>query len=283
MRYISRPALALACGISLAFPALTQAQEVTADTVVATVGGVDITAGHLHALRAQLPPQYQALPDNQLYVGLLEQLVQQQALAQEMGEPSATVQRILDNEIRALFASVIIGEVSETAVTDEKLREAYETQFAQGEPEPEYNASHILVDSQEAAEDIKRLLDEGTDFAELARARSTGPSGPNGGELGWFGPGMMVPPFEEAVTGLVAGEVSEPVQTQFGWHVIKLNDSRLQEPPSFEEVAGELEGELQTQAVQAYIEETLAGLEVTQKGLDEIDPSFLSNPGLFEE
>lgn len=283
MRNIFRPALALACGISLAFPALTQAQEVTADTVVATVGGVDITAGHLHALRAQLPPQYQALPDNQLYAGLLEQLVQQQALAQEMGEPSPSVQRILDNEIRALFASVIISRVSEAAVTEEKLREAYDTQFANSDPAPEFNASHILVDSQEAADDIKRLLDEGADFAELAQARSTGPSGPNGGELGWFGPGMMVAPFEEAVAGLVAGEVSDPVQTQFGWHVIKLNDSRLQAPPSFEEVAGELAGELQTEAVQAYIDEALVGLEIEQKELDEIDPSFLSNPGLFEE
>ncbi|MEM8959249.1 MAG: peptidylprolyl isomerase [Pseudomonadota bacterium] len=277
-----RPVIATVVACALALPATAQ-EQVTADTVLATVGDEEITAGHLFALRTQLPQQYQSLPDAQLYSGLLQQLVQQAALAAQLEEPSTAVERILENERRALFASAVIGEVTEAAVTDEALQATYDELYAQAEPAPEYNASHILVESQEAAAEIKTLLDEGGDFAELAQARSTGPSGPNGGELGWFGPGMMVPPFEEAVVALVPGQVSDPVQTQFGWHVIKLNDSRMQDAPALDEVRAELIEKIQTDAVEAQIEAALAALTVTETPLDEIDPSFLSNPALLEE
>ncbi|MCR9088998.1 MAG: peptidylprolyl isomerase [Rhodobacteraceae bacterium] len=277
-----RPVIATVIACGLALPAMAQ-EQVTADTVLATVGDEEITAGHLFALRTQLPQEYQGLPDAQLYSGLLQQLVQQSALAAQLEEPSTAVERILENERRALFASAVIGEVTETAVTDEALQATYDELYAQAEPSPEYNASHILVESQEAAAEIKTLLDEGGDFAELAQARSTGPSGPNGGELGWFGPGMMVPPFEEAVVALVPGQVSEPVQTQFGWHVIKLNDSRMQDAPALDQVRGELIEKIQTDAVEAQIEAAMAALPVTQKALEEIDPSFLSNPALLDE
>lgn len=277
-----RPVIATVIACGLALPAMAQ-EQVTADTVLATVGDEEITAGHLFALRTQLPQEYQGLPDAQLYSGLLQQLVQQSALAAQLEEPSTAVERILENERRALFASAVIGEVTETAVTDEALQATYDELYAQAEPSPEYNASHILVESQEAAAEIKTLLDEGGDFAELAQARSTGPSGPNGGELGWFGPGMMVPPFEEAVVALVPGQVSEPVQTQFGWHVIKLNDSRMQDAPALDQVRGELIEKIQTDAVEAQIEAAMAALPVTQKALEEIDPSFLSNPTLLDE
>lgn len=277
-----RPVIATVVACGLALPALAQ-EQVTADTVLATVGDQEITAGHLFALRTQLPQQYQGLPDAQLYPGLLEQLVQQSALAAQLDEPTEAVKKILDNERRALFASVVIGEVAEAAVTDEALQAAYDSLYSEAEPSPEYNASHILVESQEAAAEIKTLLDDGGDFAELAKARSTGPSGPNGGELGWFGPGMMVPSFEQAVVALVPGQVSDPVQTQFGWHVIKLNDSRMQDAPPIDEVRGELAETIQNDAVQAQIDAAMAELTITQKALEEIDPSFLSNPALLEE
>ncbi|MCV6597204.1 MAG: peptidylprolyl isomerase [Mangrovicoccus sp.] len=282
MPFSLRPVIALGLACGLALPAFAE-DAMTPDTVLATVGDVEITAGHLFALRSQLPQQYQALPDDQLYSGLLDQMVQQAALAAALEEPSPMVKRIIENEERALFASVIIAEISEAAITDEALQAAYETAYADAEPTPEFNASHILVESEEAAAEIKTLLEGGEDFAEMAKARSTGPSGPNGGELGWFGPGMMVPPFEEAVVALEPGQISDPVQTQFGWHVIKLNENRMQEPPAFEEVQAELIEKVQTEAVQARIDEAVAAASVTQKTLEEVDPSFLSNPDLFAE
>ena len=119
--------------------------------------------------------------------------------------------------------------------------------------------------------------------AELAREKSTGPSGPNGGELGWFSAGMMVEPFQDAVETLEVGAVSEPVQTQFGWHVIKLNESRAKEAPALDEVRGEIEMSLQQQAVEKYIDETLASAEVTRMDKSEADVSALSNMQLLED
>ena len=273
-------AAVLVCGLTV--PAQAQ-EQATADTVIATVGDVEITAGHLFALRSQLPQQYQGLPDSQLYAGLLDQVVQQAALAAQIDAPTPAVRHILDNEERALLASVVIGRVAEASVTEQTVQEVYDTLYAGAEPTPEYNASHILVESQDAAQEIKELIEGGEDFAEMAKARSTGPSGPNGGELGWFGPGMMVPAFEEAVAALVPGQVSDPVQTQFGWHVIKLNDNRMADAPSLDEVRGEVVEQIETDAVQARIDEAMGSIPITRKSLDDIDPSFLSNPALFDE
>ncbi|HFQ15592.1 MAG TPA: peptidylprolyl isomerase, partial [Rhodobacteraceae bacterium] len=192
--------------------------EVTADTVLATVNGDAITIGHLIATRSALPEQYQALPDEVLFEGILEQLIQQTLLSQASGELSRRTQLELENERRALIAGEKIDEITAEALTQEALQAAYDAQYANAEPVPEYNASHILVETEEEAKAIIGELENGADFAELAKEKSTGPSGPNGGALGWFSEGMMVAPFEAAVIGLEPGQVSPaPVQTQFGW------------------------------------------------------------------
>ncbi|MGR3467098.1 MAG: peptidylprolyl isomerase, partial [Shimia sp.] len=114
------------------------------------------------------------------------------------------------------------------------------------------------------AQQIVTDLDGGADFAELAMERSTGPSGPRGGELGWFGAGMMVAPFQEAVETLEVGGVSAPVQTQFGWHVITLNDIRTTEPPAFEAVREDIEGQLRSEALEARIDELRDAAEIAR-------------------
>lgn len=257
--------------------------NVAADTVVATVNGTEITAGHLLMLRGQLPDQYQALPDDALYPGLLDQAVQQVLLADGAGEPDAMTQAMLDNQRRAVLASVRLQAVAEAAVTEDALRAEYDARYANQEATDEFNASHILVESEEEAQEVVTLLGGGTDFGQLARERSTGPSGPQGGNLGWFGPGMMVPAFEEAVVALEPGAVSDPVQTQFGWHVIKLNETRKSEIPSFEQVQGEIAAEVQEQAIQTHLQELSGSAEVTRTEPADIDTGFLSNPALFDE
>jgi len=122
----------------------------------------------------------------------------------------------------------------------EALQKAYDAQYGNVEPKAEYNASHILVETAETAQEVIQMINDGGDFAEVAKEKSTGPSGPNGGELGWFGEGVMVPEFQAAVLEMEAGTVSEPVQTQFGWHVIKLNETREVPAPTLEEVSEEL-------------------------------------------
>src|SRR5690606_27065309 len=129
---------------------------------------------------------------------------------------------------------------------------AYDARYGSATPETEYKASHILVETEEAAADLVKQLADGADFATLARDNSTGPSGPNGGDLGWFGTGMMVKPFEDAVVALEPGEIAGPVQTDFGWHVIKREETRLKDAPDFAAVKDELADELQRKTVEAH-------------------------------
>ncbi len=253
-----------------------------ADTVVATVNGTDITLGHLVIARAQLPAQYQQLPAEILFDGVLDQLIQQTLLADELEEETERLQLALDNEHRSLRAGEVITQITDSAVTEEALQAAYDTRFADVEPTQEYNASHILVETEEEAQEIIAELEGGADFAGLAQERSTGPSGPNGGELGWFGPGMMVAPFEEAVVALEVGAVSAPVETQFGWHVIILNDSREQAAPPIEQLRPELEAELQQAAIEARVNELTEGADITRPEAGEFDPAILNDLSILD-
>ncbi|MEM8631862.1 MAG: peptidylprolyl isomerase [Pseudomonadota bacterium] len=257
--------------------------EVTADTVVATVNGTDITLGHMIVARSQLPEQYQQLAPDVLFEGLLEQLIQQEALESTMEELPKRIELALENDRRALLAGEALARGIAEADTEEALQAAYDARFANVEPQKEYNASHILVDTEEEAQAVLETLRGGADFAETAREKSTGPSGPNGGELGWFGTGRMVPEFETAVVALEVGALSEPVQTQFGWHVIILNDAREMEPPALEQVRGELEQQVQRDAADAYITELVDAATVTRAETGSIDPSVLGDLSLVDQ
>lgn len=213
------PSLALAAVMALPLAAETKPD---ASTVVARVNGDEITLGHVIATASALPAQYQQLEDEVLYDFILEQLVQQHLLSQEQDELNRLNALRLENETRSLRAVQTVEAITAATVTEEAVQNAYDAQFAEFEGEDEFNASHILVESEDEAKTIKTQLDDGADFAELAKEKSTGPSGPNGGALGWFGKGQMVPEFENAVVALEKGQVSDPVQTQFGWHVLTL-------------------------------------------------------------
>jgi peptidyl-prolyl cis-trans isomerase C len=266
-----------------AMPLSAQDGEAGADTVLATVNGNEITVGHLIAMRRMLPQQYQELPPQVLFDGMLEQLVQQQVIADVAEEDMSTAMELgLENERRAFLAASYIDDVAMGDISAEDLQAEYEAQYASAEPAMEYNASHILVETEEEAQAIIDDLAEGADFAELASERSVGPSGPNGGQLGWFTAGMMVPEFEEAVFELEAGEVSEPVETQFGWHVILLGETREQQPPALEEVRAELIEGLRRARVDARVEELMSRAEIERPELD-IDPAVIANDDLIEE
>ncbi|MGC3937959.1 peptidylprolyl isomerase [Roseobacter sp. EG26] len=269
--------------IGIAAPVWAQDDVPTADTVIATVNGVEIKLGHMIAARASLPQQYQELDDKVLYDGILEQLVQQSALAQNFeGDLPARVTMSLDNERRSLTAAEVVEEVLADAVTDDALQALYDRQYGDIDPEEEYNASHILVETEEEAIAVKETIDGGADFAATAREKSTGPSGPGGGELGWFGPGMMVPTFEAATIALGIGEVSVPVQTQFGWHIIKLNDTRKAAIPTLDDVRGDLSNEIRQQVAQEAITSAASNADVKVFADQVIDPAILKQTDLLE-
>lgn len=271
---------AVAC-LLLATP--LSAQDVTADTVVATVNGQDITVGQMIAMRESLPQEYLALPDDLLFNGVLDQLIQQTALAQ-LGEKSISRrdELILETQRLGYLAGIVLDDTAIAAVTDETLQAAYEAKYSGAAPSKEFNASHILVETEEEAAAIKAEIDGGKDFTEIAKTRSTGPSGPNGGELGWFGLGMMVEPFETAVSGMEAGDVSGPVQTQFGWHIIKLNETRMAEAPALDAVRDELAAEVQEQAVMDRVAAVTEQAEVVRKD-EGLDPAILKDTAILGE
>jgi len=275
---------AAAIAAALALPVTAQ-ETATADpsTVVATVGDTEITVGNMIVAWASLPEQYQGLPDDVLFQGILDQLVQQTALAQQYsGDLPARIELQLENERRSLVAGEAIEGIMEDPLDEADIQAAYEADYGGVEQAPEYNASHILVETEEAAQAVIEELNGGADFAAVARDKSTGPSGPNGGQLGWFGPGAMVPEFEEAVVAMEPGKVSEPVKTQFGWHIIKLNETRVPEAPALEEVREQIELQIRQIRAQEKIEEVTAAAKVDRSASEGIDPSVIKQISALE-
>jgi peptidyl-prolyl cis-trans isomerase C len=260
------------------------AQDVTRDTVVASVNGTDITLGQILVAARQLPPQYQQLPPDILFAGVTDQLIQQELLAQTVTEEPATLALALANQRRSILSGEAIDTLLSTAVTDEAVQAAYDAQYADVEPATEWNASHILVATQEEAQAVIDRINAGEDFAAVAQEVSTDTgSGSQGGELGWFGPGMMVPEFEQGVAGLQPGQVSEPIQSQFGFHVIRLNETRPKEAPALDQVRGEIEAQLQQEAIEAHIAELESVGQVTRPEPGQFDPTVLNNNALLED
>ena len=274
---------ALAMTTAIAFTSVPAvAQETDLGTVVATVNGEEITLGHMLVLSAQLPQEYNQLPDDVLFDAVLDQLVRQAAIAQGLeGGLSTASELALENQRRTFMATETLNARVEAEITEEKIQAAYDADYANAEPEPQFNASHILVPTEEEALEVKALLDGGADFAETAKEKSTGPSGPSGGELGWFGKGMMVEPFEAAVLEMAAGDVSGPVQTQFGWHIIKVNETGTVPIPPLEQVRSEIEERLNQAFVESLIAEYSEAAEIV-KPETAIDPAVIRDIGLLE-
>lgn len=270
----------LALAATLAAPALAEGES--AATVVATVNGTEITLGQMIALRENLPPQYLTLPDDVLFNGILEQLVQQEVLSQSHAALSVRDEANVANDRRSYLSGVVIQQVIASAVTEEALQKAYDDRFKDAEPQKEYNAAHILVDSEEKAKELKAQLDGGADFAELARANSTDTgSGAQGGDLGWFGLGMMVKPFEDAVVGAEPGKVTDPVQSDFGWHLVLVKETRIAAQPTLDDMREELAAEIENKAVEAKLAE-LTGAASVEKPGEGIDPALLKQTGLID-
>lgn len=270
----------MAVVVALAAPVWAEGE--TADTVVATVNGTKITLGQMIALRETLPEQYQSLPDDVLFKGILDQMVQQEVLSQSVTEMSARHDATVVNDRRGYVSGVAIERIVGAAVTDEALQAAYDARFKDAAPQTEYSAAHILVETVEEAEKLKADLAGGADFAELAKAHSTDTgSGAAGGDLGWFGLGMMVQPFEEAVVAAKVGDVTGPVQSEFGYHLILVKETRIAEHPPLDAIRDELAAEIENAAITAKIDDLSKTATITREG-EAIDPAILKNSALID-
>lgn len=284
MRFFAGAALAA----GLALPVLTApvwAEDApTADTVVATVNGTAITLGHMIMAREALPDQYKALPPDVLFKGILDQLVQQTALEQSMdGKLTRRDTLHIENEERGYVSARALEAVVRGAVTDEALQAAYDARFKDAAPQTEYNAAHILVADEAKAKELLAQLEAGADFAELAKTNSTDTgSGAVGGDLGWFGLGMMVKPFEEAVVAAEVGKVAGPVQSDFGFHLILVKETRVAAQPTLDDIRDELATEIEQKAIEAHVTEVTAAATVETPGAG-IDAALLGDLGLLDK
>jgi peptidyl-prolyl cis-trans isomerase C len=267
--------------LTLSTPGFAQ-EAPTKETVVATVNGTVITLGHVLALANRLPDQYMGIEDKNLYAGIVDQLIQQQLLSDLIKEETSELKLASENERRSFLATEAIEDIYDEALSEEAVNARYAATYLNAAPILEFNASHILVETEEKAKAIVLQLADGADFAKLAREESTGPSGPSGGSLGWAKKGSFVPEFEVAMIGLEVGGVSEPVKTQFGWHVIKLNETRNQPATKLVVVRDEIEDGLRDEALKKRISELEASGSIERKDQD-IDPSVVKQFELLKD
>lgn len=248
-----RPAvLALTAALMLAIGGPAPGQEAAPadpNAVVATVGGDAITEADIAYAAEDLGQDLANVPPEQRKAFLLTVLIDMKVMAaaarQANMQTTPEFQRRLKYlEDRALRRAYFSEKVA-SAVTDEAVRAAYDTYVASFKPEAEIRARHILVATEADAIAIKAELDAGASFEELAETKSMDPSGTqNGGDLGFFSRGMMVQPFEDVAFALEPGQLSAPVQTQFGWHVIRLEEKRQSAPPSLADLTPQIQQEL---------------------------------------
>ena len=212
--------------------------------VLATVNGVEITERDVEIARAEIGEQIANMPAEESRRNLLLYVIENQLLAEAAKKESVdegdAAKEVMAYYRRRALHDLYYDRKIRDAVSEDTVKKTYDERIKKIEIKPEVSARHILVKTEEDALDIIERLNRGSEFAELAKEKSTGPSGSQGGDLGYFSKGQMVPEFDKVVFTLKKGEVSEPVKTQFGWHVIKVEDKRVSKPPAFDTVKGQL-------------------------------------------
>ena len=231
-------AAALVAFTGMTLPALAQDAK---DPVVAKIDGVEVTQSDLNLAIDNLDPQLAQLPDDQKKLAALSTVIDAKVIAEkaraekieETAEFKNRLEFIVDRELHnAYFKKHVVD-----TITDADVKTRYDAEVAKLPPVEEVRARHILVKTEDEAKTVIKELGEGKDFAELAKAKSTDPNKSDGGDLGYFKKGMMVPEFEKAAFEMKKGDVSTaPVKTQFGFHVIKVEDKRNAPPPEFDQV-----------------------------------------------
>lgn len=232
----------------------------TGDEVLAVVNGAPLTKMHYEQLLQQYRPEARSAAE-QNKGRFMRELVLQEILAQEgerlkIEDDPQLQARLRIQKNGAIARAVVQKYIAEKSdVTDERLREHYEKNKAAFTSEEQIAASHILLKTEAEAQAALKEIKQGKDFAEVAKAKSTGPSAPQGGALGTFGRGRMVPEFEKAAFALKKGDVSEPVKTQFGYHIIKVTDRTESAPQSFDEVREDIRRTLISEYVESLLDD----------------------------
>lgn len=258
--------------IFLFFPFINSlnSQEINGSTVVAKINEKEIKLGHLILTALNLPKNYNDLPNDYVFNLILDQIIKQEIIAHESNSNKLFIKLNIENQERTLKATEEMNRILNDYPSEREIEDTYEKIKNNFSNQKEYNASHILVETKEEAMKLINQLNEGESFQELAKTNSIGPSSSDGGSLGWFSTGQMVPEFEAAALMLNIDEISIPIKTEFGWHIIRLNDQRLKTVPTLEVLKNEIVQNLQQDFIENHINEKAQNMkiEILTNGID---------------
>ncbi len=268
---IARTTILAMLGGAIAFSSPVLAQDSKA---VAKIGDRTITAADLDQMVKDLAQQFQSFPEAERRARALDSLIDINVLAIKAEKAGISDDPEVKRRIALLIARALhngyFQNKIQPGITDEALKARFDKEVGSTKPEQEVSARHILVKTEEEAKAIIKELEEGADFIELAKSKSTGPSGPKGGDLGFFGKGRMVPAFEKAAFELNKGDFTKkPVTTQFGFHIIKVDEKRDRPLPTFESSKEQLRQVMLTEAYAKAVKAGRAsiGVEVLDESL----------------
>lgn len=265
----------VSCGVLTAVCLASTMAQANDQISVGTVNGKDIWLDDVLRAAERLPEEFQQTPLENYYAQLVADIIDSQlaaAAARNDGfDQKLEIAGAMKMAANRVLAESWLAEKVRADVTETAIQNAYDKFVADTASREQVTASHILLETEADAKAVIAALQDGGDFAALAKEKSTGPSGPNGGALGTFGRGQMVPAFETAAFDLAVGSYSDtPVQTQFGWHVIKVDGKDIAPAPDLESMRAQLANNLSTQALGRLLEELRASQDIQLRSFADV-------------
>ncbi|HVX79479.1 MAG TPA: peptidylprolyl isomerase [Bradyrhizobium sp.] len=272
-------AVAAGC-LALALFAGSPARADDANPVLAKVNGSEIRQSDMALAEEELGPSLDKMDPATKKENLLAFLIDMKLV-----DKAAEDKKIADSEEfkkRLAFArdrllmDTLLGDEGKAATTDEAMKKVYDDAAKQISSEQEVHARHILVQTEDEAKEIEKELKAGADFAELAKKKSKDPGASDGGDLGFFTKDQMVPEFSKVAFSLQPGQISDPVKTQFGWHIIKVEEKRDRKAPDFDQVKDQIQTYVTRKAQADYVAKLRAGAKIER--MDQAANAPAANP-----
>ena len=256
-------------------------EALSADTPFIEVNGKIIKFGSAIIAFSKIQQRNLNFDKNTIFSQIVQQLVNEELLSQKIDKENKLTLLALEHEKRSAKAAQMVSKILKNFPNDELVKSAYQNLTNEFKGSLEYNASHILVKEEGQAKTIRKDISNGKNFEALAKEHSIGPTGKNGGNLDWFDLGSMVPEFSTALMVLSEGDISQPVQTKFGWHLIKLNKTREKKIPEFKEIKAQLIQNLRQKKINDYLKSLSESSEISFVGRN-INPDEITNIKLLE-
>tara|TARA_Y100001933_G_scaffold199502_1_gene200533 strand:- start:711 stop:1577 length:867 start_codon:yes stop_codon:yes gene_type:complete len=257
-------------------------EALSADTPFVEVNGKIIKFGSAIIAFSKLQQRNVKFDESTIFSQIVQQLVNEELLSQKIDKENKLTLLALEHEKRSAKAAQMVSKILKNFPNDELVNSAYKNLINELKGSLEYNASHILLKDEDQAKTIRKDIDNGKNFEALAKEHSIGPTGKNGGNLNWFDLASMVPEFSTALMVLSEGDVSQPVQTKFGWHIIKLNETREKKIPEFKRIEAQLRQNLRQKKINDYLKSLSENSEINFVG-ENINPNEITNIQLLEK